>query len=72
MRQRYIDMRNSKILDINLIYEYALSKGFNLSFSDFNFGAQWLLTEQTLEQIDHEFELTILYDKDWNFIKVTS
>ena len=72
MRQRYIDMRNSKILDINLIYEYALSKGFNLSFSDFNFGAQWLLTEQTLEQIDHEFELTILYDEDWNFIKVTS
>ena len=72
MRQRYIEMRNSKILDINLIYEYALSKGFNLSFSDFNFGAQWLLTEQTLDQIDHEFELTILYDKDWNFIKVTS
>jgi uncharacterized membrane protein len=72
MRQRYIDMRNSKVLDVNLIYEYALSKGFNLSFSDFNFGAQYLLVEGAFEQMDREFELTVLYDKNRNFIKVVN
>jgi hypothetical protein len=70
MKNEYIEMRNRKALNMNIIYQYALSKGFNLSLSDFNFGTQWLDITILLDNLDDEYELTKLYDKNGNFIKI--
>ncbi len=72
MKNRYIQMRNQKIIDWNFLYDYVVSKGFNLGVEAFNVGAQSMFLQMAfiLERIDSDFELTILNDKQGNFIKV--
>ena len=72
MKERYIKMRNDRVIDWQFLYDYMLSKGFNLGVESFNAGAQHLMIKinDILEQLDHEYELTTLYDKQGNFIKV--
>jgi hypothetical protein len=36
MKNRYIQMRNQKIIDWNFLYDYVVSKGFNLGVEAFN------------------------------------
>jgi len=72
MRERYIEMRNRRIVDWQFIYDYCVSKGFTLGVNNFNLGAQWLIVEMEsiLSILDREYELTLLYDKNNNFIRV--
>jgi hypothetical protein len=72
MRERYIEMRNRRIVDWQFIYDYCVSKGFTLGVNNFNLGAQWLMVEMEsiLSILDREYELTLLYDKNNNFIRV--
>ena len=72
MKERYIRMRNEKVIDWQFIYDYVVSKGFTLGLEKFNVGANYLnmAMHEILEQLDHEYELTILYDKQGIFIKV--
>jgi len=72
MRERYIEMRNRRIVDWQFVYDYCVSKGFTLGVNNFNLGAQWLMVEMEsiLSILDREYELTLLYDKNNNFIRV--
>lgn len=72
MKERYIEMRNKNIIDWQLIYDYAVSKGFNLGAEKFNIGANYLLPRihSILDQLDCEYELTLLVNKNNEFIKV--
>ena len=63
-------MRDDKIIDVVFFYDYAVSKGFTLGFNEFNIGAQRLMVTDVLELLDSEYELTLLCDKQGNFIKV--
>ena len=72
MRDRYIQMRNSNVIDLQLIYEYVVSKGFTLDFQSFHLGAQHLSVVDLFNQLDAEFELTLLCDVNGNFIKVVT
>lgn len=72
MRDRYIDMRNSRLLDVYLMYDYAVSKGFNLGFPSFQAGFVYVDIEQLLNNLDHEYELTLLFDQLGRFIKVVN
>lgn len=74
MKDRYIQMRNSRVVDWQFIYDYCLSKGFTLGVEKFNLGTQFLnmAMNEILDQLDHEYELTLLYDKQGKFIKVVT
>ena len=74
MKQRYIQMRNDRVIDWQFIYDYCVSKGFTLGVEKFNIGANALMMAivQILDQLDHEYELTVLYDGQGNFIKVVT
>jgi hypothetical protein len=74
MKDRYIQMRNSRVVDWQFIYDYCVSKGFTLGVQNFNIGANALMMamSQILDQLDHEYELTLLQDINGNFIKVVS
>lgn len=74
MKERYINMRNEKVVDWQFIYDYAVSKGFTLGVEKFNIGLSWfsMAMNDVLDQLDHEYELTTLYDKQGIFIKVVS
>jgi len=72
MKDRYIEMRNRKLLDMYFMYDYAVSKGFSLSFQDFQVGFVYMNIELLLDTLDHEFELTLLFDRQGHFIKVVN
>lgn len=74
MKERYIQMRNSKIIEWQFIYDYSISKGYTGSIEAFNQAANYLnlWIEYIIDQLDHEYELTILYDQQGKFIKVVS
>ena len=65
-------MRNQRIIDWQFIYDYVVSKGFNLGVKHFNVGANYLNFEIThvLDHLDREYELTLLFNKQGEFIKV--
>jgi hypothetical protein len=70
MKEAYIKMRNSKVLDYQLLYTYATDKGMTLDPNMFMNGIQFVDINEIIENLDREFELTRLYDKDGNFIKI--
>ncbi len=70
MKEAYIKMRNSKVLDYQLLYTYATNKGMTLDPNMFMNGIQFVDINEIIENLDKEFELTRLYDKDGNFIKI--
>jgi hypothetical protein len=74
MKDRYIEIRNKKFIDWQFLYDYVVSKGFNLGVESFNMGAQYLVNsiDNIMQQLDSEYELTLLHDKDGNFIKVVT
>lgn len=70
MKEAYIKMRNGKVLDYQLLYTYATENGMTLDPNKFMHGVQFVDTNEILEQLDKKYELTKLYDKQGNFIKV--
>jgi translation elongation factor EF-4 len=72
MKERYIAMRNQKVLDEYFMYDYAVSKGFNLGEKAFSAGFLQLAMHMNsiLEQLDTEYELTLLFNQRGEFIKV--
>ena len=70
MKEEYIKMRNSKVLNFQMLYTYAVDKGMTLDPQMFMHGVQFLNIQEVLDNLDREFELTKLLDKDGNFIKV--
>ena len=72
MKDRYIIMRNKQVIDWQFMYDYVVSKGFNLGVEKFNIGYGFLIPtiNEILDSIDCEYELTLLFDEQGNFIKV--
>jgi len=69
MRAEYIKMRNSNQLDIGLLYTYAREQGLSMSIEHFAAGAQFCAND-IIDHLDHKFELTLVFDKAGNFVKV--
>jgi hypothetical protein len=63
-------MRNSKVMDYQLLYTYATERGMTLDPNKFMQGIQFVDVNEIIEGLDKEFGLTRLYDKQGNFIKV--
>jgi hypothetical protein len=64
-------MRNAKNINPQLLYDYAIHcRGMKLTAEEFSVGLQFQDINAMIDIVDHEFQLTILYDKDRQFIKV--
>ena len=70
MKAEYIKMRNSNQLDMSLLYTYAREQGLDMPQHQFSVAMQFANPSEIIEYLDHKFELTLLYGKDGNFIKV--
>ena len=70
MREEYIKMRNSKTVNFQLLYTYAVDRGMTLDPQMFMNGIQFVDVNEIIENLDKEFGLTRLYDKAGNFIKI--
>ncbi len=72
MKEEYIRHRNSRQISIKFLYDYGRSKGMSLSFDDFSKVINFIPfdADALYAKLDKEFELTLLYDKDGEFIKV--
>ena len=70
MKEEYIKMRNSGVVNWQLLYMYAIDKGMTLDPQMFANGIQFVDINEIIDQLDHEFELTVLYDKQGKFIRV--
>lgn len=70
MKDEYIKMRNSKAVNFQLLYTYATERGMTLDANMFMNGIQFVDVNEIIENLDREFGLTRLYDKQGNFIKV--
>lgn len=70
MKDRYITMRNSNQLDIGLLYTLACDEGLIAPIEHFAMAMQFANIQQILDHLDSKFELTKLFGKDGNFIKV--
>lgn len=70
MREEYIKMRNSKTVNFQLLYTYAVDRGMTLDPNMFMNGIQFVDVNEIIENLDREFELVRLYDKEGNFIKI--
>lgn len=71
MKERYIEMRNKKQIDINWFYEYYVQNSrHNISIEDFYQTFMFANIEAVIDHIDKKFELTKLLDKNGEFIKI--
>jgi len=70
MKEEYIKMRNSNQLNMSLLYTIAREEGLNSPVEHFAMVMQFANPSDIIEYLDHKFELTLLYGKDGNFIKV--
>lgn len=71
MKERYIEMRNKKQIDINWFYEYYVQNSrHNISIEDFYQTFMFANIEAVMDHIDKKFELTKLLDKNGEFIKI--
>lgn len=70
MKEQYIKMRNSNQLDIGLLYTLACDEGLVAPIDHFAMAMSFANIQQILDHLDSKFELTKLFGKDGNFIKV--
>lgn len=70
-RQQYIQMRNDKRLDLNLIYHHFVKEGGKAPPNEFQLAVQMLpeATGQIARTLDQKFEVTLVEDLQGNFIK---
>ena len=69
-KEQYIAMRNEKRVDPWLLYTLTCDEGFKGSSQEFITGLQFVQLSQVLSAFDRKFELTLLMDKDGEFLKV--
>ena len=64
-------MRNDKRLDLNLIYHHFVDEGGKAPPHEFQVAIQMLpeATSQIARTLDQKFEVSILEDKNGNFLK---
>ena len=70
MKAEYIKMRNSNQLDVGLLYTLAREEGLSAAPDQFSIALSFANINEMICHLDHKFELTILYNKNGNFIKV--
>ena len=70
MKEDYIKMRNSNQLNMSLLYTIAQEEGLNSPVEHFAMFMQFANPSDIIEYLDNKFELTLLYGKDGNFVKV--
>ena len=71
MKEKYIEMRNKKQIDINWFYEYYVQNSkHNISIENFYQTFMLANIEAVMDHIDKKFELTKLLDKNGEFIKI--
>lgn len=71
MIEQYIHMRNLKQYDLNWFYNYFIQNGGKIdSVQSFQNVFNFVNLDNILDFLDHKFELTVIYDKNNNFIKV--
>ena len=61
-----LPLRIDRVRQLNLPHE----QGLNLPPDQFSVAMQFANPSEIIEYLDHKFELTLLYGKDGNFIKV--
>jgi hypothetical protein len=72
IKSRWIAMRNAKSINPQLLYDYAIHcAGSKLTAQEFSAGLQFQDINAMIDTVDHELELTIVYDKNGQFIKAT-
>lgn len=75
-REQYVNMRNLKRFDLNLLYKFYIEKSKDKQIIDFNiFNQLFSIYAQTnskdiMEFLDKQFNLLILEDKNGNEVKV--
>lgn len=75
MKDRYKIMRESNMLDVRFLYDYALSKGLkrcDLQFFSQAFSFSIINVEELLGNLDKEFDLTTVHDSNGIVIKVSN
>lgn len=70
MREQYITARNTQEGLPKMLYTYAVDKGFKYPFHDFWAVLLSIDFETLVSYMDQLFGLTILVDKNGNFIKI--
>jgi hypothetical protein len=70
VKNKYIAMRNQGIIDAQLLYIYAIDKGFKYGINEFIICLNHSDITYIINILDSEFELTRLYDKNDKFIKI--
>lgn len=71
IKSRWIAMRNARNINPQLLYDYAIHcGGMTLTPEEFSAGLQFQDINAMINTVDHEFQLTILSDKNGQFIKV--
>ena len=70
-RKQYITMRNENRLDLNLIYQHFSKEGGKLQPQEFQLALQMIpqAPGNISKTLDHKFEVSILEDKNGNFLK---
>jgi len=70
MREKYIKMRNKKILTFNILFESFKEIGGTLSQEQFLFGVNNLgNTKEIINRFDSHFKVTSLYNSKNQFIR---
>jgi hypothetical protein len=70
MKAEYIKMRNSNQLDVGLLYTLAQAEGLTAAPDQFSMALSFANINEMICHLDHKFELTILYNKNGDFMKV--
>jgi hypothetical protein len=71
MKEKYIKMRNTGKYDLQWFYDYyRQNSGDSIDINTFGMVFNSVNLDSILEHIDRKFELTRVYDKNNNFIKV--
>ena len=70
MKENYIKMRNSNQLDVGLLYTLAREEGLTAAIDQFAMALTFADINEIICHLDHKFELSILYNKNGDFIKV--
>ena len=75
-KEQYVNMRNLKRFDLNLLYKFYIEKSKDKQIIDFNiFNQLFSIYAQTnskdiIEFLDKQFNILILEDKNGNEVKV--
>lgn len=73
MKDRYIKLRDSGKMSYDFLYDYYTSLGGKIGKERFNNLYQQVCSlPETLEHLDKKFNLTLVVDSDFNFIKVVT